>query len=146
MLTPIRLIVGLGNPGPKYQKTRHNAGAWFVEALARHQSISLKPESKFHASIAKVREGDHECTLFIPSTYMNESGLAVRSFAHFYKIPAESILIAHDELDFEPGITRLKHSGGHGGHNGLRNIHQCLKTNNYHRLIRKKSACKTKIN
>jgi len=112
MLTPIRLIVGLGNPGPKYQKTRHNAGAWFVEALAHHQSISLKPESKFHASIAKVREGDHECSLFIPSTYMNESGLAVRSFAHFYKIPAESILIAHDELDFEPGITRLKQGGG----------------------------------
>jgi len=130
----IQLIVGLANPGAEYELTRHNAGAWFVTDLAHDSNISLRPSPKFHGlhGVAKVK--GHDCHLLIPSTYMNLSGRAVQSLAHFYKIPPQAILIAHDEIDLPPGIVRLKFDGGHGGHNGLRDIIQQLNSNQFHRL------------
>jgi PTH1 family peptidyl-tRNA hydrolase len=127
----IKLIIGLANPGNEYAKTRHNAGQWFIEALA---SDALKTESKFHASHVLTTLHHTPVRLMIPTTYMNESGKAVAAYAQFYKINPDEILVAHDELDLEPGIARLKQGGGHGGHNGLRHIIQCLGTPNFHRL------------
>ncbi len=118
----IQLIVGLGNPGPEYAKTRHNAGAWFVEAIAKQSGTSLRLESKLHGFTALTDYFPTPCRLFIPTTYMNESGIAVAAVARFYKIAPENILIAHDELDFDPGVAKLKKAGGHGGHNGLRSL------------------------
>lgn len=134
MVEPIHLIVGLGNPGAEYAATRHNAGAWFVELLAKQSNTSLKPERKFSGSIARVNIDGIECRLFIPSTYMNVSGQAVQALSRFYKIPVEQILVAHDELDFPPGTARLKQGGGHGGHNGLRDIIQHLGSRDFYRL------------
>lgn len=120
----IELIVGLGNPGPEYQYTRHNAGFWFADAVARKHAASFQSESRFHAQIAKFTPDPvgGECRLLKPQTFMNRSGQAVASLAAFYKLPAESILVAHDDLDLPAGIVRLKQGGGHGGHNGLRDI------------------------
>ena len=120
MDTPVELIVGLGNPGPKYDRTRHNAGADFVLELARQEGTALKPESKFFGDTARVRIGNRDVRLLIPSTYMNRSGQAIGAMARFYQIAPEAILVAHDELDLPPGTTRFKRGGGHGGHNGLR--------------------------
>lgn len=120
MDTPIKLIVGLGNPGPEYAKTRHNAGAWFVEELARVHQTPLKLEARFHGFTGRIQSGALDIRLLIPTTYMNRSGQAVAALANFYRIEPESILIAHDELDMLPGIAKLKRGGGHGGHNGLR--------------------------
>lgn len=122
MTSAVKLIVGLGNPGPEYAKTRHNAGAWFVETLAERFSIALRPESKFHGLFAKAVIDQQSCLVLIPTTYMNESGRSVQACAQFYKVSPEDILVAHDELDFQPGTVRLKSNGGHGGHNGLRDI------------------------
>lgn len=119
---PVQLIVGLANPGPQYQATRHNAGAWFIESLLDHFSGDIRPETKFHGLAGEIRVGTKPIKLLVPTTFMNKSGLAVAAMAKFYKIPAHSILVAHDELDFEPGIVRLKQGGGHGGHNGLRDV------------------------
>lgn len=118
----IKLVVGLGNPGPKYQETRHNAGAWLIHAIVAGLGQTLREESKFQGSIAKCSERGHDFLALLPSTYMNESGKSVVAVAKFYKIMPEEILIAHDELDLEPGVARLKEGGGHGGHNGLRSI------------------------
>lgn len=118
----IKLIVGLGNPGSDYANTRHNVGAWLVDEIARDTGIHLKNESKFYGSTGAGQIAGSPCRLLIPSTYMNESGQSVLAVAHFYKIMPEEILVAHDELDFEPGTLRLKVGGGHGGHNGLRDI------------------------
>lgn len=118
----IRCIVGLGNPGAEYAKTRHNVGAWFIDFLAAQENLTLRLDKKLHGYLAEFTFQNQKCFLFKPSTYMNESGLAVSAFAKFYKIPVQEILIAHDELDFEAGIARLKLAGGHGGHNGLRDI------------------------
>lgn len=120
----IELIVGLGNPGPEYQDTRHNAGFWFADAVAREQAGGFQTESRFHAQIAKFTSGSpgHECRLLKPQTFMNRSGQAVAGLAAFYKLPPEGILVAHDDLDLPPGVVRLKQGGGHGGHNGLRDI------------------------
>lgn len=126
----IKLIVGLCNPGPSYEKTRHNAGAWFVSALASHHGLSFKLEKKFHAEISL----DGGCRLAIPTNYMNLSGQAVSNIAQFYKIKPEEILIAHDELDLDPGVIKLKFGGGHGGHNGLRDVIGRLKSKDFHRL------------
>ncbi len=126
----IELIVGLGNPGPSYEKTRHNAGAWFVEALADSQHTTLKLEKKFQAHIARVQN----TYIAIPTTYMNLSGQSVKAIQNFYKIPTDNILIAHDELDLNPGVIKLKTGGGHGGHNGLRDIINQLGTKDFHRL------------
>jgi len=130
----IQLIVGLGNPGDEYTSTRHNAGAWLVTKLAEQYHVVLQRENKFQALLGTMNESDLECKLLLPTTYMNLSGQAVVACAHFYKIPTESILIVHDELDFPPGTTRFKCGGGHGGHNGLRNIVERLGNGNFCRL------------
>lgn len=134
MTSGIRLIVGLGNPGPEYTDNRHNVGAWFVQAMADSHQAPFKLESKLFGSSVKVTCGGQIIRLFIPNTYMNESGKAVLAVAHYYKIHPESILIAHDELDFEPGVVRLKKGGGHGGHNGLRDICSRLGSAEFYRL------------
>ncbi len=122
MSEPIRLIVGLGNPGTQYEKTRHNAGAEYVEQLAQQLHTSLQNEKRYHGLYAKAFLGSHELHLLIPTTFMNLSGQSVQALASYFKIPVESVLVAHDELDLSPGVARLKQGGGHGGHNGLRDI------------------------
>lgn len=119
---PIALIVGLGNPGPEYERTRHNAGQWYVERLARAQGVALVAEAKYFGRTARVSINGHDLRLFVPGTFMNRSGQATSAIATFFKITPEQMLIAHDELDLPPGTVRLKQGGGHGGHNGLRDI------------------------
>ncbi|MED5525146.1 aminoacyl-tRNA hydrolase [Gallaecimonas pentaromativorans] len=134
-MSDIQLLVGLGNPGPEYAQTRHNAGAWYIEELARLHRQSLSLESKFSALTARVSIKGKEVRLLIPTTYMNLSGKAVGALANFYRIPVESILVAHDELDLPPGVARFKQGGGHGGHNGLKDIMAKMGNNpNFHRL------------
>jgi peptidyl-tRNA hydrolase, PTH1 family len=128
-LTAIKLIVGLGNPGSEYRGTRHNAGADFVEQLARQCGAPLQPDSKFYGMTGRVTLSGHDVRLLIPTTFMNRSGQAVAAMATFYKIAPENILIAHDELDIPPGTARFKRGGGHGGHNGLRDIVPALGNN-----------------
>ena len=118
----IRLIVGLGNPGREYADTRHNAGFLWVETLARSERIAFKPESRFHGLTARLSRPEHETWLLLPQTYMNASGRSVAALAKFYKITTDELLVVHDELDLDPGTARLKKGGGHGGHNGLRDI------------------------
>lgn len=122
MKNGIELIVGLGNPGRQYEDTRHNAGAWFVERLARQYNANLSNDSKYNALTGRASINGHDVRLLIPTTFMNVSGQAVAPFANFFKIPVDKILVAHDELDLPPGIAKLKQGGGHGGHNGLRDI------------------------
>jgi PTH1 family peptidyl-tRNA hydrolase len=121
-VSTIKLIVGLANPGPQYQDTRHNAGAWLVEQLARNYQITLNPESKFFGLTGRGIINGHDTRLLIPTTFMNLSGKAVAAMAQFFKLQPSDILVAHDELDINPGEIRLKKGGGHGGHNGLRDI------------------------
>ena len=130
----IKLIVGLGNPGPTYNKTRHNAGAWFVEQFAHFHQSTFKSEKNFHGLLASIRVGQQTCHLLMPTTFMNHSGRSVQAVAHFYHYQPEEILIAHDELDLPVGTCRLKQGGGHGGHNGLRDIISCLGTSDFFRL------------
>jgi len=118
----IKLIAGLGNPGPEYTKTRHNAGVWFVEELARRNNISLRPEKKYSGLYGKGLIGNELVHLLIPTTFMNLSGQAVAPLANFFRISVDNILIAHDELDMLPGSIKIKLGGGHGGHNGLKDI------------------------
>ncbi len=120
--TPLRLVVGLGNPGPTYDRTRHNAGFDFVEELARRAGTGFKRESRHQGEVARARLAGQELWLLKPMTYMNLSGGPVQSLAGFHKIGSETILVAHDELDFPPGVARLKQGGGAGGHNGLRDV------------------------
>lgn len=134
-MTRIDLIVGLGNPGRDYEDTRHNAGAWLVDALARSRGVSLQPESKFFGLTGRLQLNGNDVRLLIPTTFMNRSGQAIAAVAGFYKIAPESILVAHDELDLPPGVARLKQGGGHGGHNGLRDTIARLGNNaNFQRL------------
>jgi|TARA_B110000116_G_scaffold47754_1_gene39732 PTH1 family peptidyl-tRNA hydrolase len=134
-MSNIKLIVGLGNPGAEYERTRHNAGFDFVEELARQHNQPLKAESKFFGHTARINVNGSDIRLLNPSTFMNRSGQSVGAIANFYKIEPEQILVAHDELDLDPGIARLKHGGGHGGHNGLRDIIASLGNNkNFSRL------------
>lgn len=130
----MQLIVGLGNPGTKYAPTRHNVGAWFVEALAHQHKQSWQLASKFHSRVAEIHFAEEVIKLAIPTTYMNLSGQAVGALAHFYKIPPNEILVVHDELDLPAGVIRLKHDGGHGGHNGLRSIIEHLRSVAFYRL------------
>ena len=122
--TPVRLLVGLGNPGSEYSQTRHNAGFWLIDELIRRlpNSSTLNDETKFHGLCGQIIIGGHNVRLLQPATFMNRSGLSVAALANFYKIAPEAILVAHDELDIAPGTVRLKTGGGHGGHNGLRDI------------------------
>jgi len=134
-LTAIKLIAGLGNPGSEYRGTRHNAGADFVEALARQCHLTLQPDSKFFGLAGRVTIAGHDLRLLIPTTFMNRSGKSVAAMASFYKIAPEEILVAHDELDIPAGTARFKQGGGHGGHNGLRDIVPALGNNkNFYRL------------
>ena len=130
----IQLIVGLGNPGADYEPTRHNAGFWFVDELARRCQQSFRPESRFHSEVARCELQGHECRLQKPQTYMNRSGQAVRALMQFFKIPVDEILVVHDELDLPVGTARLKRGGGHGGHNGLRDLIDHLGSRDFHRL------------
>jgi len=129
-VTAVQLIVGLGNPGPEYDQTRHNAGALFVERLADAQRANLSLDKKYFGLVGKFSHKGRDVRLLIPTTYMNRSGQAVAALAGFFRIPVEAILVAHDELDMPPGVAKLKKGGGHGGHNGLRDIIQ----NGFHRL------------
>ena len=134
-MTAIKLIAGQGNPGSEYRGTRLNAGADFVQELARQCGASLQPESKFFGLSSRVTYAGHDLRLLIPTTFMNRSGKSVAAMASFYKIAPEEILIAHDELDIPAGTARFKKGGGHGGHNGLRDIVPALGNNqNFHRL------------
>ena len=134
-MTAVQLIVGLGNPGPEYDQTRHNAGALFVERLAERESVNLGPDKKYFGLTGKFSHQGRDVRLLIPTTYMNRSGQAVAALANFFRIAPESILVAHDELDMPPGVAKLKLGGGHGGHNGLRDIIAHLgNQNNFYRL------------
>jgi PTH1 family peptidyl-tRNA hydrolase len=117
---PLRIIVGLGNPGPEHQVTRHNVGFWFVDLLARRHGGEFRDYRKYSGETARVAIDGQELILLKPTTYMNRSGLSVRQISDFYKITPDDILVAHDELDLPVGSVRLKKGGGHGGHNGLR--------------------------
>lgn len=125
----IKLIVGLGNPGTEYRGTRHNAGADFVEELARQNGCTLQAESKFFGLTGRISLAGHDLRLLIPTTFMNRSGKAVAAMSSFFKITPEEILVAHDELDIPAGTARFKRGGGHGGHNGLRDIVPALANN-----------------
>jgi len=129
----LRLVVGLGNPGDEYTATRHNAGFWLLDRLAERERLTFKRDSKLHGELARLG-GRHDCWLLKPGTYMNRSGDAVGAVARFYRIEPGEILVVHDELDLPPGAVRLKRGGGHGGHNGLRDIQQKLGTNDWLRL------------
>lgn len=131
----IQLIVGLGNPGAQYDQTRHNVGADAVAQLAQQQGSQWQLESKFHGYCSSITLLNHPIRLLIPNTFMNLSGKAVGAMAQFYKIPTHAILVAHDELDLNPGIAKFKKAGGHGGHNGLRDIIRALgNQNDFYRL------------
>jgi len=134
MSEPIKLIVGLGNPGREYEATRHNAGFWWVDELARANSVNFKTEGKFHGLVARTTLHGHEVHLLKPQTFMNVSGRAVVALALFYKILPDQILVVHDELDLPPGSAKLKLGGGHGGHNGLKDIIAQLGTKDFWRL------------
>lgn len=134
MINVIQLIVGLGNPGPEYAQTRHNAGAWLVETLASQSKQTLRSETKFSALCGKIALENNDCHLLIPTTYMNHSGQAVQTFAKYFHIEPENILVVHDELDLPVGASRFKQGGGDGGHNGLRDISSRLNTKDYWRL------------
>lgn len=131
---PIKLIAGLRNPGSQYAFTRHNAGEWFLQTLIQEENISLRSEKNFSGEVGQLDLQTQSCKLLLPSTFMNHSGQAVRAITQFYRIAPEEILVLHDELDLSPGDTRLKTGGGHGGHNGLKDIIAHLGSNNFHRL------------
>ncbi|MDF0605279.1 aminoacyl-tRNA hydrolase [Neisseriaceae bacterium TC5R-5] len=133
-MSAIRLIVGLGNPGTDYEKTRHNAGFWLLDELCWKYKGNWRTETKFHGEVARVSIENQEVWLLKPMTYMNLSGQAVLALAHFYKILPDEILVVHDELDLAPGIARFKQGGGHGGHNGLKDIAARLSTPAFWRL------------
>lgn len=122
----LHAIVGLGNPGDEYARTRHNAGFWLVDRLVERTGTVLRRETRFQGELGRTRLGPSDVLLLKPHTFMNRSGSAVQTLAQFYKLPPERILVAHDELDLPAGTLRLKFGGGHGGHNGLRDIHRAL--------------------
>ncbi len=133
-MSEIKLIVGLGNPGREYESTRHNAGFWWVDEFAHTHKFTFKAESKFHGFTARSQVHGHEILLLKPQTFMNASGRALAALALFYKIEPQHILVVHDELDLLPGSAKLKLGGGHGGHNGLKDIIAHLGTRDFWRL------------
>lgn len=130
----IKLIVGLGNPGSAYEKTRHNAGVWFIERVAKQNAAPLRLDKKLQGRLASLRIDGQECRLFQSNAFMNVSGQAIRACANYYKIEPDEILVAHDELDLDPGVAKFKTGGGHGGHNGLRDTISALGSPAFHRL------------
>ena len=134
MTQVIKAIVGLGNPGPRYSETRHNAGFWFLERFARQASGNFRDETKFHGEVGSVVVAGSKVWLLKPMTYMNCSGQGVRALCSYYKIAPNEVLVAYDELDLSPGAARFKWGGGHGGHNGLRDICAHLGSRDFARL------------
>ncbi len=134
MTEGIQLIVGLGNPGNDYEQTRHNAGFWWVDEICRTHGLTMASESKFFGRAGRMKANAKECWLLQPMTFMNASGRAVAALARFYRIAPHHILVVHDELDLPPGAVKLKHGGGNGGHNGLKDISAQLGTPDYWRL------------
>jgi peptidyl-tRNA hydrolase, PTH1 family len=130
----MRLVVGLGNPGPEYAATRHNAGCWLVDRLAAKAGVGLRSESRFHGNVGRIAAPGSDCWLLVPQTFMNASGRSVGAFARFYRIAPEDVLVAHDELDLPPGTARLKKGGGVSGHNGLKDITVHLGSHDFWRL------------
>lgn len=130
----VALIVGLGNPGPRYDQTRHNAGFWFVDALARECGAQLREQPRYKGRAARAAIAGRDVWLLEPDTFMNRSGEAVAALAGFFKIPPTQILVAHDDLDLPPGTVRLKRGGGHGGHNGLRSLVERLGSRDFLRV------------
>jgi PTH1 family peptidyl-tRNA hydrolase len=130
----LRLIVGLGNPGADYVDTRHNAGFWLIDEIAADQGLSFRFEKRFNAEECKFRAHGRDVFLQKPQTFMNRSGQSVAALARYYKIAPEEILVIHDELDLPPGVNRIKQSGGHGGHNGLRDIINHLGNRDFFRI------------
>ncbi len=120
--TSIRIIAGLGNPGSKYDQTRHNAGFWFVDELAKRYEVSFRHERKVLGDVCRIAHAGHELWLLKPSTFMNRSGQSLLAISGYFKVPPTQILVVHDEIDLPSGVARLKRTGGHGGHNGLRDI------------------------
>lgn len=130
----IKLFVGLGNPGPEYEDTRHNAGFWWIDALARELKLRLQPERSYYGFAARGNVAGQTVWLLQPQTFMNLSGKSVAALAKFFKIAPAEILVAHDELDIIPGQVKIKQGGSHAGHNGLRDIHAQLGASDYWRL------------
>jgi len=130
----IKLFVGLGNPGPEYEGTRHNAGFWCIDAIARQLKLSLQPDRSYYGLMARGNVDGQPVWLLEPQTFMNLSGKSVGALARFFKIQSEEILVAHDEMDIAPGEAKLRLGGSHAGHNGLRDIHAQLGTDRYWRL------------
>jgi len=130
----IKLIVGLRNPGAAYAHTRHNAGGWFVQALAEYYKATFRPEKKLHSELSTIDIHDVPCKVMMPLVFMNQSGLAVHAVSQFYRIEPEEIIAVHDELDLPAGRIKLKSGGGHGGHNGLRDMINQLGSTAFHRI------------
>ncbi|CDZ77729.1 Peptidyl-tRNA hydrolase [Legionella massiliensis] len=130
----IKLIIGLRNPGSAYEHTRHNAGGWLVEALTQRHNASFKADKKLHGELASFDIDHHSCKTLLPLTFMNHSGLPTREVSQFYRIKPEEILVVHDELDLPAGRIKIKTGGGHGGHNGLRDIIHQIGSAEFHRL------------
>ena len=130
----LKLLVGLGNPGPNYQLTRHNVGFWFVDALALRNGVQFRPESKFHGHLCRLTVSGRDLRILKPTTFMNRSGQSLAAVVRYYDIPPDRVLVAHDELDLPVGTLRLKRGGGHAGHNGLRDIINVLGTKDFWRL------------
>ncbi|MBE0473453.1 aminoacyl-tRNA hydrolase [Rhodoferax sp.] len=130
----IRLFVGLGNPGPEYEQTRHNTGFWWLDAVARELKVNLAPEKSYQGLVARTSAHGQSVWLLAPQTFMNLSGKSVAALANFFKITPQEILVAHDDLDIAPGEAKLKLGGSHAGHNGLRDIHAQLGSDQYWRL------------
>ena len=133
-MSQIALIAGLGNPGPGYKGTRHNAGFWFIDELSQHYSLDFKLESRFQGEVANPQIKGLPIRVLRPTTFMNESGQSVASLMRYFAIESGSLLVVHDDLDLEPGVARLKEGGGHGGHNGLRDLIRHLDSNDFVRL------------
>ena len=133
-MSQIALIAGLGNPGPGYKGTRHNAGFWFIDELSQHYSLDFKLESRFQGEVANAQIKGLPIRVLRPVTFMNESGQSVASLMRYFAIEPGSLLVVHDDLDLEPGVARLKEGGGHGGHNGLRDLIRHLGSNDFVRL------------
>ncbi|MEM6998716.1 MAG: aminoacyl-tRNA hydrolase, partial [Pseudomonadota bacterium] len=134
MSLPVKLIVGLGNPGPEHLMTRHNAGFWFVDALANKLSLNFSQDKKSQSELCRYQSGSTDCWICKPQTFMNDSGISVQALCSYYKISLQNVLVVHDEIDLAPGTTRMKVGGGHGGHNGLRDIIQRTGEKDFMRL------------
>ena len=134
MPTAIKLIAGLGNPGPDYDRTRHNAGFWFVDRIAEEFNESFSTDTKLHCDSLRIRRDGIDCRLIKPQTYMNESGRSLQAVMSYYKVEPQETLVVYDEIDLPPGTAHLKFDGGHGGHNGMRDILQAIGTKAFYRL------------